>query len=192
MEKISEVYRINNNEPKILACGNSEIGIEVSWVVSIDNKRYSNTHRAEPPLENARMVAPIKGCTEMNLHAPSLLPIQQCTLQCMGFEQKCITGTQTFPISKLRGWKLTTAFSKSSKTNRHQELQHLRGLDNTDVIEIGRLLAREEHGETFEIGVTLASLQKTRKLPRRTSRRNTTQDRGPNISRSLKNRKQTQ
>ena len=40
--------------------------------------------------------------------------------------QKYITGTQTFPISKLGGWKHTTAFHKSSKTNRHQALKHLR------------------------------------------------------------------
>ena len=43
-----------------------------------------------------------------------------------GGVQKCITGTQTFLISKLGGWKYTTAFHKSSKTNRHQALKHLR------------------------------------------------------------------
>ena len=40
--------------------------------------------------------------------------------------EKCITGTQTFPISKLGGWKHSTAFHKSFKTNRHQALKHLR------------------------------------------------------------------
>ena len=55
-------------------------------------------------------------------HDPSLLP----TLQCVGHAQKCITGTQTFPISKLGGWKHTTAFHKLFKTNRHQVLKHLR------------------------------------------------------------------
>ena len=35
------------------------------------------------------------------------------------------TGTQTFPKSKLGGWKHTTAFHISSKTNRHQALKHL-------------------------------------------------------------------
>ena len=55
------------------------------------------------------MVDPIKGCTEIDLHDPSLLPTLQCTLQCMGHAQKCITGTQTCPISKLGGWKHTTA-----------------------------------------------------------------------------------
>ena len=74
------------------------------------------------------MVDPIKSCTEVNLHDPSLLPILQCTLQCMGHTQECITGTQTFPISKLGGWKDTTAFHKSSKTNRHQALKHLEAL----------------------------------------------------------------
>ena len=37
------------------------------------------------------MVDPIKGCTEINLHDPSLLATLQCTLQCMGHAQKCIT-----------------------------------------------------------------------------------------------------
>ena len=72
------------------------------------------------------MVDPIKGCTEVNLHDPSLLPTLQWTLQCMGHAQKCIAGTKTFSISKLSGWKHTTAFHKSSKTNRHQVLKHLR------------------------------------------------------------------
>ena len=87
--------------------------------------RTSNSHRAEP-IENAMMVNPIKGCTEINLHDPSLLSTLQCTLQCMGHSQKCITGTQLFPISKLCGWKHTIAFHKSSKMNRHQTLKHLR------------------------------------------------------------------
>ena len=87
--------------------------------------RTSNTHRAEL-IENAQMVDPIKSCTEVNLHDLSLLSTLQCILQCMGHAQKCITGTQTFPISKLGGWKDTTAFHKSSKTNRHQVLKHLR------------------------------------------------------------------
>ena len=72
------------------------------------------------------MVDPIKGCSEINLYDLSLLPSLQCTLQCMRQAQKCITGTQTFPISKLGGWKHTTVFHKSSKANRHQALQHLR------------------------------------------------------------------
>ena len=33
---------------------------------------------------------------------------------------------QAFPISKLGGWKHTTAFHESSKTDRHQALKHLR------------------------------------------------------------------
>ena len=87
--------------------------------------RTSNTNRAEP-IENALMINPIKGCTEINLHDPSLLPTLQCTLQCMGHSKKCIRGTQTFLISKLGGWKQNIAFHKSSKTNRHQALKHLR------------------------------------------------------------------
>ena len=55
----------------------------------------SNTHRAEF-VEIALMVDPIKGCPEINLHYPSLLPTLRCTQQCMGHPQNCITGTQTF------------------------------------------------------------------------------------------------
>ena len=87
--------------------------------------RTSNSHRSEL-IENALIVDPIKGCTEINLHDPSPLPTLQCTLQCMWHTQTCITGAQKFPISKLGGWKHTTAFHKSSKTNRHQALKHLR------------------------------------------------------------------
>ena len=47
----------------------------------------------------------IKGCTEINLHDPSLLLTLQCTSQCIGHARKCITGTLTFQISKLGGWK---------------------------------------------------------------------------------------
>ena len=72
------------------------------------------------------MVDPVKGSAEINLKDPSLLPTLQCTLQCMRHAQKCITGSQTFPISKLGGWKHTTAFHKSSEANRHQALKLLR------------------------------------------------------------------
>ena len=44
------------------------------------------------------MVDPIKGRADINLHDPSLLPTLQCTLQCLGHAQKCITGTQTFQL----------------------------------------------------------------------------------------------
>ena len=87
--------------------------------------RTSNTHRALL-IENALMVVPIKGCAEISLQNPSLLPTLQCTLQCNGHKQKCVTGTQTFLISKVGGWKHTTALNKSSNTNRHQTLIHLR------------------------------------------------------------------
>ena len=71
------------------------------------------------------MVDPIKSSAEIDLHNPGLLPTLQCTLQCMWHTQKCITGTQTFLISKLGGWKHTTVFHKSSETNCHQMLKHL-------------------------------------------------------------------
>ena len=90
-----------------------------------EQDRTCNTHRAEL-IENGQMVYPIKSCTEVNRHDPSLLSTLKCTLRCMGHAQNYITDTQTFPISKLGGWKDTTAFLKSSKTNRHQALKHLR------------------------------------------------------------------
>ena len=138
--------------------------------------RTSNTHRAEH-IENAKILDPIKGCSEVYLHDPSLLPTLQCTLQCMGHAQKCITGTQTFPISKLGGWKHTTSFfiNRPRRTNTRRS----KTLDNTDVMEIGRRLATEEDGGPFGIGVTPACLQQAVKLPRRTSHRNTTLRRGP-------------
>ena len=43
----------------------------------------------------------------------------------MWHTQKRIAGTQTFPISKLGGWKHNTVYHKSSETNRHQTLKHL-------------------------------------------------------------------
>ena len=64
----------------------------------------SNTHRTEL-IQNSLMVDPIKGWAEINLYNLSLLPSLQRALQCMRNAQKCITGTQTFPISKLGGWK---------------------------------------------------------------------------------------
>ena len=130
--KKNEVYRRNNNGPKTLPCGTPDTTLksllrppstitccdrfDLSWVWSIISlvyqyrqDRISNTHRAEL-IENAQMVDSIKGCIEVNLQDPSLRPTLQCTLQCMGHEQKCITGTKTFLISELGGWKHTTTF----------------------------------------------------------------------------------
>ena len=122
------------------------------------------------------MVDPIKSCTEVNLHDASLLPILQCTLQCMGHTQKCITGAQTFPISKLGGWKDTTTFHKSSKRNRHQALKNLRQYwcyGNWSVI--GNRRGRWTFRNWGDIGLSPASRET---IPRRTSRRNTTLRRG--------------
>ena len=81
----------------------------------------------------------------------------------------CITGTQTFPISKLGGWKHTTAFYKSYERNRHQTLKQYgqyRCYGHRSVI--GNRGGRC----TFIIRVTLACLQQAGKLPRRTIRHN--------------------
>ena len=82
------------------------------------------------------IVYSIKGCAEINQYDPSLLPPLQCTLQCIGHAQKCITGTLTFRITKLGGWKHTTAFHKI-KCPRRIDTKHSNTLDNTDVMEIG-------------------------------------------------------
>ena len=84
----------------------------------------------------------------------------------MGHAQKCITDTQTLLIIKLGGWKNTMAFHKSSKTNRHQVLWHLRQYwcyGNRSVI--GKRRGRWTFRNWGDKGG---------KLPRRTSRRNTT------------------
>ena len=123
--------------------------------------RTSNTHRAEL-IENAKMVDPFKGCTEVNLHDPNLMPTLQYTLQCEGDAQKCITGMQTFPISKLGGLKHTTAFHKSSKTNRYQALKHLgqyRCYGNWSVI--GNRRGRWTFRNWGDIGLSPASWETT-------------------------------
>ena len=84
--------------------------------VNIDNTKPPSTHRTEL-IENSLMVDPINGFAEVNLDDPSLLLTLQYTLQCMRHAQNCITGTQTFPISHLSGWKHTTALIKSSEAN---------------------------------------------------------------------------
>ena len=83
------------------------------------------------------------------------------------------------PISKLGGWQHTAAFNKSSETNRHQTLNHIRqywcyGNQSLNGNRGGRWALRNR-GE-------LPCLQKAGKLPRRTRRRNTTLKRGARIS----------
>ena len=122
--------------------------------VTYRQHRTSNTHRAEH-IENALMVDPFKSCTEINLHDPNLLLTLQCTLKCMGYAQKYITGTQTFP-QQTGGWMHTTAFQKSSNTNRLQALKHLRQYwcyGNRSK------LATDEENGPFRFGVTFTCIQ---------------------------------
>ena len=86
---------------------------------------------------------------------------------------------------QLGGWKDTTAFHKSSKTNRHQVLKHLRQYrcyGNWSVV--GNRGGRWTL--FFGIGVTLACLQQAGKLPRRTNKppKHNTKTGGQNISSS--------
>ena len=99
--------------------------------------------------------------TEVDLHDPSILPTLQCTLQCTVHEQKCITGTQTFLISKLGGWKDTTAFHKSSKTNRHQALKHLTILMLWKLVVIDNRIGRSTFRNWGDIGLSPASRETT-------------------------------
>ena len=120
--------------------------------VNIDNAEPA--HRTEL-IQNYPLVDPIEGCTKINLYDPNLQLTLQCTFQCMRHSQWCITSTQTFLISKLDGWKHTTAFHKSSEAKRHQVLKHLRQYrcyENQSVVD------KEDDGGPFLIEVTLACL----------------------------------
>ena len=116
------------------------------------------------------MVDPINGCTEVNLHDPSLLPTLQCTLQCLEHSQKCITGTPTFSVHKLGGRKHTTAFHKSSKTNRHQACSNT--LDNTDLMELvgnwrqKRTVDLSEFGQHWPVSSKPGNYPGTKKPPK--------------------------
>ena len=134
MEKSSEVYRRNNSGPKTLPYGTPDTTLtsllrHLSTKTNCDrlDKNCVSTDNTEPPIptENSLMVDPIKSSAEIGLHNPGLLPTLQCPLQCVWHTQMRITSTQTFPISKLGGWKHTTVFHKSTETNRHQTLRHL-------------------------------------------------------------------
>ena len=104
------------------------------------------------------MVDPIKNCTEI---------IQQSSMyNCSVWEtHKVNRGTQSFLISKLGGWKHTTACHKSSKTNRHHSLEYFRQY----CCYVNRSVIRKR-GRRW----TFRWTQQAGKLPRLTSRRNTT------------------
>ena len=138
------------------------------------------------------MVDNINGCTEINLGNPSHLPTLQFNLQCMEHAQKCITGTQTFPINKLDGWKHTTAFHRSSKTNRHQTLKHLNKQYGCYLnrLVIGNSAGRWAFRNWVVIGLSPASWETTQT---NTPPKHNTKMEGHNISSSLKkSRKHTQ
>ena len=83
--KSSEVYRRNNNGPKTLPCGTPE-------TTSTSLFRQPSTITCDRLLTLS--TAALKSiCTIL------LLPILQCTLQCMGHAQKCITGTIPFRLA---------------------------------------------------------------------------------------------
>ena len=110
------------------------------------------------------MVDLIKGCTEINLHDSSSLPTLQCTLQCMANAQKYFTGTQPFPKTIL---VVESPPLCSTNRPRRTDTRCSNTLDNTDVMEVGRLLATEQYvpADTFQkwgdIGRSLANRETT-------------------------------
>ena len=135
MEKCTAVYRRNINGPLRYTWPNvnlftsKTIYYNVLW--SIRYRNCVDIDTIEHPIPNRAYGEfpdgwPNQFCAEVNQKIPSMLPILQCTFQCMRHTQKCSTGTQTFPIIKFGGRKHTTAFHKMSETNRHQTIKHLR------------------------------------------------------------------
>ena len=132
------MYRRNNNGPENTALRHSQNNLNLFTPTTIHHNvlwsvwkklcqyrqhRTSNTHWAWPK-ENAWWLTLSKAALK-SICTIQPLPTLQCTLLCVELAQKCITGTQTFPISKRGGWKHTIALHKLSKTNRHQALKHL-------------------------------------------------------------------
>ena len=72
----------------------------------------------------------------------------------MGHAQKCITGTQTFPISKLGGWKHSTPLHSTNRPRR-TDISRSNTFDNTGVLEIGRYLSTVEEDGYCVIAVAL-------------------------------------
>ena len=113
MEKRSEVYMRNNNWARTLHCAHTML-TSLRWQPSTRTccDRFDwncvNIDNTEPSIATEQCLYINPWCLtisnsglEINQRDPILLPSLQCTLQCMGHAQKCITGTQTFPISKL-------------------------------------------------------------------------------------------
>ena len=148
MEKSSEVYRRNNNGPKTLSRYSwhdvnqfnlTTVHHNVLWSIWLELCQYrqhrtSNTHRTEL-LQNSLMIDPIKGCAKINLCDSSLLYTLQRTMKCMRHTQKSISGTQTFPISKLGGWISTPL--RFMNHPRRTYTRRSNTLNNTSVMEIG-------------------------------------------------------
>ena len=141
MENRSEVYRRKNNGTKTLPCGTPDttltsLLLQPSTITCCDrfDRSYVNIDNTEPQILTEQSLYRINRWLTLSKAAlksictilASCMPTLQCTLQCMRHTQKCITVTQTCPLSKLGGWKHTTAFHKSSEANRHQALKHLR------------------------------------------------------------------
>ena len=148
MEKSCEVYRRNNNGPKTLPYCTPDTTLtnllrQPSSRTCCDrfDRNCVNTLNIEPPIpraeliENPPMVDPIKRCAEVNLHTPSLLPTQQCTLEYMGHHKRASQVSSPF---RLANWVVGRTPLRSINRPRRTDTRRANTLDNTGVMEIGR------------------------------------------------------
>ena len=150
MERTSAVYRRKNNWPKTLSCGTSDTSLtsllgQQSTITCCDQfERNSGQHKdnTEPLIPTEQSLWRIswsltlsKAALKLSWTILNLMPTLLRTLQCMGHAEKRITGTQTFPISKVGSWKHTTA---SINRARRTVARHSSTIDYIGVKEIWR------------------------------------------------------
>ena len=143
------MYRRNNNGLKTLPCSTPDTTLtsllrQPSTITCCDrfDRNCANIDKTEPPIpthraeliENTQMVDPIKGCTEINLHDPSLLPTLQCTQQCMVHK----SASQVPRPFRQENWVVGRTPLLSINRPRRTDTRRSNTLDNTDVMEIGR------------------------------------------------------
>ena len=141
MERSSEVYWRNNNGPKTLPCGTPDttltsLLLQPSTIMCCDrfDRNCVNIDNTEPPIPREQSLyiipwwltlskAALKSICTILASCP--LSSALCSL-CDTHKSASQVPMQTFPISKLGGWKHTTTFHKPSEANRHQALKRLR------------------------------------------------------------------
>ena len=117
--------------------------LQLSTITSGDrfDRKCVNIGNTEPPIPTDQslyiiplMVDPVKGCTEINLYNPSLLPTHQCILQCMRHTKV----HHWYPdlSDKQTGCGSTPLLSINCP--RRTDTRRSNTLDNTDVMDVGR------------------------------------------------------